>query len=172
MGFSPRPATEDDLDQIVAIDKTANSPPWSRPAFQSELEKKQTHFWVVTEDEDDDQILAYAVVAAPAEQAHLQTFAVHPSQRRRGLGSYLMRQLIAFLMRQKVDSLVLEVRRGNAAAIQLYQSLGFVVIHTMKSFYPDGEDAFSMIYLMERNKLSGDPDVDFDADTDGKKNIH
>ena len=140
------------------------SPPWTRAAFAAELDKKTGRFWVLTDNETDQIVVAYAVFSFPAEQAHLLTFAVHPDYRRQGLGEYMLRRLIHYVMRKNGESIVLEVRKGNAPAVQLYQSLGFVVIHTIPKFYPDGEDAYSMIFKIERNRLSGDPEVDFDSD--------
>jgi ribosomal-protein-alanine N-acetyltransferase len=40
---------------------------------------------------------------------------------------------------------VLEVRASNARAVRLYRSLGFVATRRLASYYPDGEDALSMI---------------------------
>lgn len=162
--FSPRPATEDDLTQVAALEAASIRPPWSAEAFRAELAKPHSHFWVVTDNETDQQVLAYAVFSFPAEQAHLVTFAVRADARRQGLATYLLRQILAFVMRKEGDSVILEVRKGNGAAIALYQKLGFLVIRTQARFYPDGEDAFVMIYKTERNKLAGDPDADFDRD--------
>jgi ribosomal-protein-alanine N-acetyltransferase len=164
--YSPRPATEEDLDAVVEIEQQSLRPPWTRAAFAAELEKKTSRFWVVTDDETDKKVMAYAVFSFPAEQAHLLTFAVHPEFRRAGLGAYLLRRLINYVMRKNGDSIVLEVRKGNTHAVHLYQSLGFVVIHTIPRFYPEGEDAFSMIYKTERTHLTGDADVDFDSDSE------
>jgi ribosomal-protein-alanine N-acetyltransferase len=162
--YSTRPATDDDLEQVAEIEKRSIQPPWTRAAFAAEINKPTGRFWVLTDDETDSRVVAYAVFNFPADQAHLVTFAVHPDFRRQGLGVYLIRRLIAYVMRKGGTSVVLEVRKGNAAAVQLYQSLGFVVIHTVPKFYPDGEDAFSMIYKTDRDRLTGDPDVDFDSD--------
>ncbi len=164
--YSPRPATEEDLDQVVAIERASIVPPWTRAAFAAELTKPSGKFWVLTDDETDKKVMAYAVFSFPAEQAHLVTFAVHPEERRKGLGLYLLRRLIQYVMRKQGDSIVLEVRKSNTAAVQLYQGLGFIVIHTIPKFYPDGEDAFSMIYKTERDRLTGDVEVDFDSDSD------
>ncbi|MGZ3653482.1 MAG: ribosomal protein S18-alanine N-acetyltransferase [Bdellovibrionota bacterium] len=164
--YSPRPATTDDLDQVAEIEKLSIVPPWPRAAFAAELDKKSGRFWVLTDNETDEKVVAYAVFSFPADQAHLITFAVHPSYRRQGLGLYLLRRLIHYVMRKQGDSVVLEVRKGNAAAVQLYQSLGFMVIHTIPRFYPDGEDAYSMIFKTDRNRLTGDAEVDFDTDSD------
>jgi ribosomal-protein-alanine N-acetyltransferase len=164
LDYSPRPATDDDLEQIAAIEKQCMSPPWSVDAFRAELGKRSSRFWVITDNETDAKVMAYIVFSLPAEQAHIQTFAVLPELKRRGLGKYLLRQVIAFVMREKGESIVLEVRKGNAAAVQLYQSLDFIVLHSMPKFYPDGEDGYSMIYRIDRTKLNGDIEEDFEAD--------
>ncbi len=166
MQFSPRPATEDDLDQVTEIEKQSIVPPWTREAFAAELDKKTSRFWVLTDDETDEKVVAYIVLSFPAEQAHIVTFAVHPEFRKAGLGSYLLRRLINYVLRRGGQSIVLEVRKGNQAAVQLYQALGFVVIRTIPAFYPDGEDGFSMIFQAEQNRLTGDLEVDFDSDSD------
>lgn len=161
--YSPRPASIDDLDQAVEIDKNSNNPPWTREAFRAELDKTSSRFWVITDDETDAKVMAFAVFSFPSEQAHLHTFAVHPEYRRAGLGNYLMRRMIHYVMRRNGQSIVLEVRKSNSPAIQLYQNLGFTVIHTMPRFYPDGEDAYSMIFKVDRSQLIA-AEVDFDAD--------
>lgn len=172
MEYSVRPASEDDLEQVALLESRSLRPPWSIDAFRAELDKPHHNFWVVTDDETDSKVYAYAVFSFPAEQAHLQTFAVQPNMKRKGMGTYLLRQIINFVMRKKGESIVLEVRKGNSPAISLYQKLGFTVIHSMKGFYPDGEDGYSMIYKTERNRLTGDPDVDFDEEDHGQKNLN
>jgi len=165
LNYSPRPATDDDLDSVAEIEQQSIRPPWTRAAFAAELDKKTSRFWVLTDDETDKNVMAYAVISFPAEQAHLVTFAVHPDFRRAGLGTYLLRRLINYVMRKGGDSIVLEVRKGNTHAVHMYQSLGFIVIHTIPRFYSDGEDAYSMIFKAERTMLSGDAEVDFDSDS-------
>lgn len=41
----------------------------------------------------------------------------------------------------------LEVSRGNKAALQLYQKMGFHVYHERKSYYQDGSNALLMTRL-------------------------
>ncbi len=175
--YSPRPATEDDLDQVVDIEQKSIKPPWARAAFAAELDKKSSRFWVLTDDETDKKVMAYAVFSFPAEQAHLLTFAVHPEYRRAGLGAHLLRRLIHYVMRKNGESIVLEVRKGNTPAVHLYQAMGFMVIHSTPGFYPDGEDAFRMIFKATRDLLAEEAEMDFDSDSDhtvggGKTNHH
>ena len=168
----PRPATEEDLDKVVEIETKSIKPPWKKEEFFAELGKSHSHFWVLTDEKTDQEVIGYLVFHFPAEQAHLITYAIDPSFRRMGWGKVLLRQMISFVMRKGGASIILEVRKGNTSAVQLYQSLGFVVIRTLPRFYPDGEDGFVMLYNTEQKKLMGDPDQDFDSDDgDGKKNL-
>ena len=153
--LSPRPATLDDLPQVLKINQTVD-PPWSETSFRQEIDKKHSGFWVITDDETDSHVLAYAVFSYPAEQAHLQTFAVHPEFRRRRLALGLLRKMIQFLGKKAVTSMVLEVKRTNIPAVKLYQSMGFIIIHTMPRFYADGEAAYSMIYHFDSETTSSE----------------
>jgi ribosomal-protein-alanine acetyltransferase len=160
---SPRPATEEDLEKVAGIEKALIQPPWNLDAFRAEIGKKHSEFWVLTDDETDSKIFAYIVFSFPAEQAHIQTFAVNPEYSRQGHGKHMLRFVISYVMRNNGESIALEVRKSNKAAVQLYQDTGFIIIHTVKNSYPDGEDAYSMIYKTDRKKLTGESDEDFDV---------
>jgi ribosomal-protein-alanine N-acetyltransferase len=162
--YSPRPATEEDIPQVAELEKKSIRPPWSEENFRDELKKPHANFWVVTDNETDEKVLAYAVFSFPAEQAHLVTFAVQPDLRRQGMASYLLRHLISFVMRKKGESIILEVRKNNQPALTLYQKMGFVVIRNLPKFYPDGEDGFVMLYKTEASRLGGDPEFTHDND--------
>ncbi len=162
--YSIRAASTDDLAQVAEIESKAIRPPWSESAFQQELQKEYANFWVVTDDETDSIIMAYVVFSFPAEQAHLQTIAVHPDYRRKGLASLLIRKIISYVMKKNGESVILEVRKSNQDAIQLYQNLGFIVIRTIPGFYPDGEDGFVLIFKTERVKIENSNDSEDSSD--------
>jgi ribosomal-protein-alanine N-acetyltransferase len=61
-----------------------------------------------------------------------------------GLAKEMVRKAISETHRKDLKKLVLDVRKSNEAAIQLYQSLGFSISHVRKSFYSNGEDAYQM----------------------------
>lgn len=159
---STRPASEDDLQQVEKIEGYSNRPPWSKAAFQAELSKKFSHFWVLTDDETDESVHAYVVFSLPGDQVHIQTLGVERQCRRQGYAKKIIRDVVNFAMRNHAVSVALEVRKGNDPAIKLYQSLGFVVVHTRKNGYPDGEDAFSMELRLDRVKVPQDPETEFD----------
>lgn len=161
-GITPRPASEDDLKKVAAIEKYSNRPAWSVESFRAELNKKKSHFWVLTDDETDEEILGFVVFSFPAEQAHIQTLAVARAARRQGLASELIRAVIRYVMRHKGETVALEVRKSNQPAISLYQGLGFVVVHTVKGLYPDGEDGYSLVYRCEREVIEAEESDEMD----------
>ncbi len=122
-----RPASTDDLDQVANIEAKSIRPPWSKDSFAKELEKKHSHFWVLTDDETDSIVHGYVVFSFPAEQAHIQTIAIKHDSRGQGFAKQLLRAVISYVLRKKGESVVLEVRVSNTAALQLYQFLGFVI---------------------------------------------
>lgn len=141
---SLRPAVEEDLFQILSIEKQSTPQPWGIESFKEELERPLHEFWVLTDDETDSQVFAYLIFIAYPEHHEILNIAVHPQHRRRGLGKQLLGKLVSESMRKKSPKLLLEVRRSNEAAIQLYQLIGFSIIQVRKSFYSNGEDAFTM----------------------------
>ena len=67
--------------------------------------------------------------------------------RRRGIARALMERLLADL--SAAQSVTLEVRRSNAAAIALYESFGFERVGERKNFYSQPtEDALLMTRKM------------------------
>jgi [ribosomal protein S18]-alanine N-acetyltransferase len=176
---SVRPASVDDIDAVAKIDAQSNRPPWSPSAFSAELTKPHSWFWVLTDDETDTQILGFFVASAPDRQVHLQTFAVNSKERRKGYGRHLLQQLIHFAIRRKMESLILEVRKSNEPALQLYQSLGFVVIRVQEGLYPDGEDGYVLILkLEERTRTTSaedqfsEPGAETEENGNRPKNYH
>ena len=70
--------------------------------------------------------------------------AVHPQERRRGLGSQILQKLIDEGLAEGVTDVTLEVRVSNAPAIALYKSFGFEEAGVRPHYYQDKEDALIM----------------------------
>jgi ribosomal-protein-alanine N-acetyltransferase len=75
------------------------------------------------------------------DEAHITVLAVDPCYHRRGLGRWLLIQLLANACQRGLKRATLEVRASNGRAIALYESFGFEPLGTRKRYYPDGEDA-------------------------------
>ena len=81
------------------------------------------------------------------DDAELIRIAVAPKYRRLGYGRKLMDALIKEAADRGIGNIFLEVRRGNAAAIRLYESAGFEQTGVRKDYYhAPKEDALIMRY--------------------------
>jgi len=79
-------------------------------------------------------------------EAEVLNLAVNPTQRRAGIGSALLTAALQRFEQQRLDSVYLEVRNSNAAAMGLYSKHGFSVANRRKNYYRDPvEDAICMM---------------------------
>jgi ribosomal-protein-alanine N-acetyltransferase len=118
---------------------------WSEGMFWSELAERDTRRYLVEADEAG-ALCAYAglCVYAPHE-AYIQTIAVAPRSRRRGIGEALLVELLHEAEGRGCNHVDLEVREDNDAALTLYAKHGFRQIAVRRGYYqPSGADALVM----------------------------
>lgn len=143
-----RVATENDLQAVLEIERQSYPFPWSLEAFQNELVKPFSNVLVLV---DEQQVAGYIVYWLLFDEAHILNVTVSPTHRGAGFGARLVRRVINDAMAKEMKRVFLEVRTSNAAAIALYQKLGFFTDHVKKSFYEDGEDAYFMVRYLQRS---------------------
>ena len=114
------------------------------------------HYWLKSEGNDGlllvdeaNTIVAYCLYNQLFEQAEIIRIGVHPNAQKQGLASRLLDSLVAHLV-PMVESLLLEVRIDNTPAIQLYQKLGFTVIHTRKAYYRNQDGSRTDALIMQK----------------------
>lgn len=91
-----------------------------------------------------ETILGAMVTWLVARELQVMDIAVHPHSRRLGIAKSLM--LEAFQQtRGGWDQAVLEVRKSNIPATELYKCMGFVVVGERQKYYKDGENALVMV---------------------------
>ncbi len=148
-GASVRSGTAADLKAMAAIEKSAAIDPWSLSQFLESSLLDSNRSLVL---EDDSGLLGFAIYQRVQDEATLLNIAILPARQRQGLGAQLLQSLVERLTRQGVTRLLLEVRRGNAAAIALYRRLGFVDDGVRPDYYPlpgGREDALLMSRELE-----------------------
>lgn len=104
-------------------------------------------YYLVAELVGTDVLVGYAGLMCPVEsgEGDIQTIAVSPMVRGRGVGRVLMADLIGEAASRGASRLFLEVRADNPIAIGLYRALGFHEIGTRPGYYqPDNVDAVTM----------------------------
>ncbi|CAM2860847.1 ribosomal protein S18-alanine N-acetyltransferase [Saccharomonospora xinjiangensis] len=127
--------------------------PWSASAFHAELDAGG--YYLVALDEQDVLVgyAGLALMGTPGDwEGGLHTIAVHPDHQGKGIGTALLRSLLA-----RADELcapvVLEVRTDNDTAITLYERHGFERVGIRRRYYqPSGADAFTMVRPARRTQ--------------------
>jgi ribosomal-protein-alanine N-acetyltransferase len=142
--FSPRPATEEDLPSLVALEREIQVAPWTEEHFREEMAKPFSRVILLTDDETDADVAGYLVFWVIGSEAHLLNLGVAPGHRGKGFGKLLVRKCFALVSVQNSEKIRLEVRKSNLAALGLYQGLGFDICQIRKQFYSNGEDAYVM----------------------------
>jgi len=130
------------LPQMLEIEQSAYEFPWTQGVFNDCLSVGYSA-WVVTDTVG--QVLGYALMSMAVGEAHILNICVAPEQQRRGLASFLMRHLLMVARAAGVNLMLLEVRKSNVAAYQMYERFGFRRLGERKAYYParDGrEDAY------------------------------
>ena len=149
-----RPGTRDDLPEVVRIESVSNPSPWSLESFQKELEKPYSHLLVLTDDETDSKIAGFAVFWMMFDECEILEIAVDEPYRRKGFGKKIIQQVVRAGHRQKMKRVVLDVRKTNMPAIELYQNCHFTITNIRKGFYTNGEDAYHMVLSLEGDDLT------------------
>lgn len=89
-------------------------------------------------------MIAMLVAWFIVDELHIATIATHPEFRRQGIGRDLLK-LALRSARARAITAFLEVRAGNAAALEMYRKFGFVEDGRRTGYYRDNhEDAILM----------------------------
>ena len=132
------------LPQIAQIEREIFPDPWSEPLLLRKIEDEHTIFCVA---EDEDQVRGYAILQLIAPEAEVINIAVAPTARRLGIGRALLAALLSQAEAAQIETIHLEVRESNQAAIALYSALGFGTVGLRKYYYENPrEHAVLMSY--------------------------
>ncbi len=144
MLFSIRRMTEEDLEEILAIEQASYRTPWSRRAFESEMRAPHANSLVLGQS-DSPSVIGYVCSWRTLDECRILNVAVHPSFRRMGLASQMIDHLFEICQEGGTLHYFLEVRVSNEGAISLYKKYGFKVCGVSRKYYADtGEDALIM----------------------------
>lgn len=130
------------IEQLLAIEQASFSAPWTLDDYLTEVARPIAHIVAVT---DGDKLLGYGGFWQVMEVAEVNNVAVAEEYRRQGIGKMLMAGLLDLAALLGCEQVHLEVRAGNAAAIALYDALGFHQVGVRPEYYDNPkEDAVLM----------------------------
>ena len=146
--------TENDLGQVMAIEKKSFAAPWSRNLFKETLAFPLAFNFVVRK-RIDNKVVGYANFYLIRDEVQVLNIAIDPASRGKGYAASLMKHAIALLKERKAEDFYLEVREGNASALRLYQKLGFRKIGKRKKYYPETNEDAIVMHLKVRDSRNG-----------------
>lgn len=129
-----RPMTYSDLDEVVRLEKMCfGFGAWSRGAFAQELKRGPKSYFVVARV--GEVLVGFAGWRQEDEEAHVANIAVHPKMRGRKIGELLLRVILEKAVERGLNSSLLEVRKSNIVAQNLYRKYGYKVLTIRRGYY-------------------------------------
>ena len=162
MNYIIRRMREEDIPQVVEIEKTAFSRPWSKSIFKATLLLPYAAYYVAVEEKEEEnressggalmagvsadsgkpdenmepgKIVGMCGVKKIFEEGEISNVAVHPDFRGKGISRKMLNILMREAREDGVQAFTLEVRAGNGIAINLYESLGFRTEGVRRGYY-------------------------------------
>lgn len=139
-----------DLPEILAIERASFGNPWTEQEFRDTLMQRHT---IAMAAEYGDTLVGYMVYRMNDGFYTLLNLAVHPSHRRSGIGSALVRKLVSKLPGHSPSGprnrITLEVSESNLTGQLFYRSLGFRAVEVLRDYYTESEeDGYVMEYRL------------------------
>jgi [ribosomal protein S18]-alanine N-acetyltransferase len=135
------------LDQVCFSHGIA----YSRAELQYFLTNPKCSCWIA--EQAEDRLAGFVIVERTSRYGrlagHIVTLDIDPIERRRGLGTLLMRTAEKQLKQEGANVLSLEVAENNSAAQQFYRSLGFEVRGRIAKYYGGRVDAEVMEKMID-----------------------
>lgn len=164
--YQVRRASLADFAAVLAIERAcADTAHWTEAAWRGILQQADTSETAraVFVCNTQDDLSGFIVVHRVQESAELESVAVRPEHRRRGVARALCRHAIGWASAQTAGgpqcaAMRLEVRAGNAAALQFYTALGFINQGRRRAYYRNPvEDAVLMELPLDGPRDDGEP---------------
>lgn len=142
--FNVRLAVQGDLDDVLDIETSAFSDPWTRHSFEQLVGDLRVYFGVASVSRrtgaegaaaSEQRVAGYVVAWYVLDEGEIANLAVAPWARGRGIGGALLDSAIALAHARAVATMYLEVRDSNQVARSLYASRGFYQVTRRRRYY-------------------------------------
>ena len=128
------------LNYCLDLDKKSLNGLWTKAQWQRELtEPNRISLGII--ELDTEKLFGLCSAWLVIDELHINFIAVHPTHQRKGLGKYLLSNLINRSKSLQSKSIKLEVNDNNESAKAFYKSMGFKKVGCRSNFYKDGSDA-------------------------------
>ena len=140
---------EGSLDVLVEINNQSFTHPWTRRMFLEELKQPEKSYLLAAVT-TNGVIAGYCSVWSIVDHLQINSVAVCLKYRGRGVGLALLNTVVGLGAQLGAASILLEVRRSNAAARALYRRLAFRETGQRDAYYSQPvEDAVILSRSLE-----------------------
>lgn len=126
-----------DIDQVHQIELTAHRTPWSRAILRDCVLVGYDCRVLEQVDIRGKRIAGYIISRYSDKVCHILNLCIDVPQQKKGLGKFLLKTVLNSLKSNVVDTVILEVRPTNLAAIALYEGFGFQSGEIKRNYYKD-----------------------------------
>ena len=130
-------AVPDDASGIADIEAKTFPDPWD---YRSVMDLLTSEGSMCFTARDGGRVVAYVIGRLIAPEGEIYRVAVDEEYRRRGIAYRLLDYAVKTSRGKGLESLFLEVRSENIAAINLYRAYGFSEIGRRKNYYKNPTD--------------------------------
>lgn len=132
-------------EKLTKLDSENLDQFWPLKTWEETLVNSQTRLFLL-HSKDDYRFFSCCLYASSFEdkQVHLLKMATTKGVRRYGFAKKLLSYSREVFRNEGFSNCFLEVSTKNTSAINLYNLMGFKVLHEKKRFYSNGENAYSM----------------------------
>jgi ribosomal-protein-alanine N-acetyltransferase len=138
------------IEDAAEIEKLSFNDYWTEKTL---CELLSLSYYDILIAEANGVVVGYCCYSFLYNEAEILRIAITPHCRGKGYGLNIMEYILKLLCNSGIDSVFLEVRVCNFAAINLYEKSGFKKISVRKNYYSNGDDAVIYQKIFEREQV-------------------
>ena len=126
--------SDEDLEGVLQVEAESFTNPWTRAMYAWELQNRNVcHIYVARTPAC--RVAGFCAFWLVFDEIHINNVAVRPQYRGSGMGSAILRHVLAEARRLGANRATLEVRASNEGARRLYERLGFHTAGRRPNYY-------------------------------------
>ncbi len=157
MAFKVRPMQQNDIASVYEIEKSSHRAPWSRDILSDCVLVGYDCRVLEVPTTSGEQIVGYIICRKSFNVCHILNLCVVVSEQRKGYGEKLLQSVLNSLANSNSNTVILEVRPSNNAALKLYEKYGFQKDIIKEGYYQDEhgkEDAILLKKVISQSSHS------------------
>ena len=139
------------LNSCFDLDKRSLNGIWSKSQWEKELTDPK-RICIGAINTENKRLLGACTAWLVIDEIHLTFLAVQPIHQRKGLGKFLISDLIKRSKSLQANQIHLEVKATNNPAKAFYKFMDFKIVGYRRNFYKDGSEA--ILLSKQLNKKS------------------